>query len=71
MSKCKECGNIYIKPCEHLNCLDVDDNCEDLREFVNGIRADAIDDVLFYLYDKNYINSDDEAYFRGQLKENL
>lgn len=35
------------------------------------VRADAIDDVLFILYDKGYINSDDEEYIKKQLKEQI
>ena len=42
--------------------------CEGTKT-VEDIKTDAIDDVLFILYDKGYINSDDEEYIKEQLKE--
>ena len=30
-------------------------------------REDALDDIFFLLYDKNYINQDDEKYLKEEL----
>ena len=44
MDVCSECK--YRKPCEQLNYLDAANDCSDLRKFVDGIRADAIDECI-------------------------
>lgn len=44
MSGCKECKDIYKKPCEQLNYLNVADSCTDLRKFVDEIRVEVIDE---------------------------
>lgn len=42
MGECSVCR--YREPCEQLNYLDVANTCSDLREFVDEISADAIDE---------------------------
>lgn len=43
-NECIKCK--YRKPCEKLNFLDVANDCKDLREFVDDIRAEAIDEFV-------------------------
>lgn len=52
MGECNECK--YKNSCDNLNYLDVANTCTDLREFVDEIRADAIDEFREKCKSKRY-----------------